>query len=101
MSHLPQVCTNFIFNNVYASQKTLVDLPPEVLQIIFSHLPIGDLGQIQRVNKYLYDVANETRNPAGKRLTCKNRIGINVQFGDYDVPEDEHQLVFSFFNLGN
>ena len=101
MSHLSQVCTNFIFNNVYASQKTLVDLPPEVLQFIFSHLPIGDLGQIQRVNKYLYDVANEIRNPAGKRLACKDRIGINAQFGDYYVPEDEHQLVFPFFNLGN
>ncbi|PAV80614.1 hypothetical protein WR25_26988 [Diploscapter pachys] len=80
MSHLPQT--------------TLVDLPPEVLQIIFSRLPIGDLGQIQRVNKYLHGVANEIKNPAGKRLAYKNRIGITVHFVDQDVPEDEHQLEF-------
>ena len=101
MSHLPQVCTNFIFNNVYASQKTLVDLPPEVLQIIFSHLPIGDLGQIQRVNKRLHAVANEIRNPAGKRLACKNRIGIEAYFFGCNVPEYEHQLVFPFSHLEN
>ena len=79
---------------------TLADLPPEVLQIVFSHLPIGDLGQTQRVNKYLHGVANEIRNPAGKRLACKNRIAINVNFDDHYVPRDEHQLVFPFFNLG-